>query len=637
MKMRNNRMNSMKYASLCTTLIVLSGLAPMAMTDDEKMENIVVTGTRLDATVEAMPGHVTVVDRALIEDRNDASVLDLLRSVSGVHVTQLGGRGGISSVHIRGAEPNFTIVLIDGVKVNDPNNTDGGSFDFSTLNISQIERIEIARGPQSSVYGSDGLSGIISITTRNAASSGMVVSAEAGADSLLRASLHGSGSIGESSRLTVGISADDDGTPVEGSQFKNTSASAQLSSDLRDDVSLMFEARYADSEAKSFPEDSGGPRLSTLRSLEQRDQTQFTFGATIGYDVSTATHLNFHAGYAELDALVRNPGIAPGVRDGVPTSFTDATIKRKNLTANVVFELSDAMQATTGIDYQDEDGDSVGSVEFFPGFSLPQDFALDRDIFGVFAEMRLDATEDLSFTASVRHDDPSGDSSETTSRVGLQYLTEGARLFASWGQAFKLPSFFALGNALVGNPDLRPETSDNWEIGASYGDAGLSVTLSAFRNDFEDLIDFDSATFKMVNRDDVRIQGVELASDLEVSEALSLSAHLTHTDIDIKNATENLLQRPDWRGGISARWQASPDIRLNIDWLYVGDSFDSSVPTGEITLGGYNRVDVVGSWSPSDPFTVWLAVDNVFDKGYEEAVGFPGVGVRARLGFRYAL
>ncbi|MDA0790768.1 MAG: TonB-dependent receptor plug domain-containing protein [Proteobacteria bacterium] len=160
------------------------------------MENIIVTGTRLDATVEVMPGHVTVIDRALIEQRNDASVLDLLRSVSGVHVTQLGGRGGISSVHIRGAEPNFTIVLVDGIKVNDPNNTDGGSFDFSTLNLSQIERIEIARGAQSSVYGSDGLSGIISISTRSAAEPGVVISAEAGADSLLRTSLHGNAGLG---------------------------------------------------------------------------------------------------------------------------------------------------------------------------------------------------------------------------------------------------------------------------------------------------------------------------------------------------------------------------------------------------------------------------------------------------------
>ncbi|MDA0790767.1 MAG: TonB-dependent receptor [Proteobacteria bacterium] len=437
--------------------------------------------------------------------------------------------------------------------------------------------------------------------------------------------------------MTVGISSDDDGTPVQGSDFKNTSAVARLSSEVREDLSLTLETRYADSKARSFPEDSGGPRLAVLDGLEQRDQTQFTFGATLGYDISESTQLNIQAGYAGLDALVRNPGIAPGVRDGVPISFTDATIKRKNLTINAVTTLSDTLHATAGVDYQDENGDSVGSVEFFPGFSLPQDFRLNRDIFGAFAEVRFDATPDLGFTASVRHDNPSSAGSETTSRIGVQYLVQGARLFASWGQAFKLPSFFALGNALVGNPNLRPETSDNWEVGAAYGDRAFSMTLSAFRNDYEDLIDFDSATFTMVNRDDVEVRGIELATDLTVSDSLSLAAHATHTDIDVKNATENLLQRPDWRGGISARWQATPDIRLNLDWLYVGESFDSSVPTGEIILGSYNRVDVSGSWSPTDPLTVWLALDNLFDEDYQEAVGFPGVGVRARIGFRYTL
>ncbi len=141
-------------------------------------------------SIEAISRHVTVIDRALIEQRGDSSVLELLASVAGVHVTQLGGRGGVASVYLRGAEPNFIVVIIDGIKVNDnPNNTRGGSFDFSALSLSQIQRIEIIRGAQSSVYGSDGLSGVIRITTYDSEARSPGVSGEVGLHDLARAAI----------------------------------------------------------------------------------------------------------------------------------------------------------------------------------------------------------------------------------------------------------------------------------------------------------------------------------------------------------------------------------------------------------------------------------------------------------------
>ena len=145
---------------------------PSNAADVSQIETVTITGTRISANENPVNALTTVITREMIESRADENVIDLLRGQSGVHVAQAGGRGGIASVQLRGGDPNFTLVLIDGVKVNDPTNARGGSFDFSSLPLAQIERIEIIRGAQSSVYGSDGLGGVVSISTREPSTAG---------------------------------------------------------------------------------------------------------------------------------------------------------------------------------------------------------------------------------------------------------------------------------------------------------------------------------------------------------------------------------------------------------------------------------------------------------------------------------
>jgi vitamin B12 transporter len=622
---------------LFSFLVLIASGARADNHETEVSDTIIVTGTRLNQTIENMPSHVTVIDRNEIEQRRDASMLDLLRSVSGVHVTQLGGRGGLASVYLRGSEPNFTVVLIDGMKVNDPNNTRGGSFDFSTLNLSQVERVEIVRGAQSSVYGSDGLSGIISITTRDSQEPGANLALELGEDDLTKGSINLFSTIGETTRINLNLAAEDDGDPVEGNKFETRSIGFSLAGDLNNKVSYILKTRYADSESEAFPEDSGGPELAVVRDVDQRDQTQNTYTASLAYELSDSAHINAFAGYAKHEEKTSSPGIAPGIRNGVPASLADSELTRFNATINGVFNLSDQMVATVGIDHQDEDGELVGTLELFPGFTLPQDFDLDRQIRGIFGEISYQPSSAVTLNLSVRNDDPDGYSSETTTRVGGQFVTGNTRYFASWGEGFKLPSFFSLGHALVGNPDLKPETSTNWELGFSHQiNDELTLTLTGFNNEFENLIDFDSTIFRMVNLNEVENKGMELATRYQATEDLVLSAHMTYVDIDVKGPGE-LLQRPDWRGGLGIQWQATSSLSLNIDWLYVDEVLDSSVPTGPLVLDSYNRLDIVGSWRPSESLSVYLALDNALDKNYEAAIGFPAVGMRARLGLNYSL
>lgn len=632
---------------LIVSSLAMSGLlashaigAPNPSSSFTPIETLVVTGTRLPSSAEQAPRHTTVITRNEVDRRRDASVIDLLRSIAGVQVTQTGGRGGVSSVFVRGAEPNFTVVLIDGVKVNDPNNTRGGSFDFSTLNVAEIERVELVRGPQSAIYGSDSLAGVISITTRRGDKEfDASMDAEVGQEGFYRTSVRGSGTVGEASALSGSISRSDDGDAVAGNRFENTAASIRLASDLADNLSLDLSARHASSKATSFPEDSGGARLAVIRTLDAQEQDQTSVAAQLKWQTNPWLSGHLLASYAEHNDDKRSPGIASGVRDGIPATQGESNLERLNLLAYAQLDLSSKLSMTTGFDYQREDGELIGSVELAPGFSLPTDFRLDRNIHGLFAEANYRADSGVTLSAAIRQDDPSNEGSETSVLVGAQYQHGATRLFANGGEGFKLPSFFALGHALVGNPNLKPETSQNWEVGVDqhWLNGDLQITFAVFRNTFENLIDFDFGLFTNVNRSEVRTQGVELASNWRVNNTLAFSAHLTQLDIDVKDNVSKLRQRPNFRGGLSVDTTLSDQLTLHANWLYNADAFDSSVPTGPRQLEAYNLLNVRLTWSPQNRLQFWLALDNVLNDDYEETVGFENPGFRSRVGLRYQI
>jgi outer membrane cobalamin receptor len=295
--------------------------------------------------------------------------------------------------------------------------------------------------------------------------------------------------------------------------------------------------------------------------------------------------------------------------------------------------------ATFGVDYQHESGESEGYVDFAPDLRVPNSFALDRQIIGVFAEGRFLLGDPWLVQASIRRDNPDGADEETTGKVGTVYTLPGGstRLRANWGTGFKLPSFFALGSPLVGEPNLRPETSSSVDAGVTRqlqsGAAEIGATW--FANSYQDLIDFDPATFRNVNRGKVTTTGYEFTGSWAVSPAFSLRAHATYTDIDVKNSDRELLQRPDWHGGAALRWSPAEAWLVDLDWLYVGEVLDSSIPTGILQLDPWSRVDLNIAWMATPRLRVALAVDNLLDAGYEEAIGFPAAGIRPRLGLRY--
>jgi outer membrane cobalamin receptor len=209
-------------------------------------------------------------------------------------------------------------------------------------------------------------------------------------------------------------------------------------------------------------------------------------------------------------------------------------------------------------------------------------------------------------------------------------------LRANWGKGFKVPSFFSLSDPIVGNPDLKPETSRSIDAGVTQALWDNRVTLSAtyFYNRFDDLIDFDTATFQLVNRDEVTTQGVELSLRMQPWSAIGFTAHMTYVETDIENSPTELRNRPKWRGGFAVLWHPLPALDINVSTLFVSESLDFSVPTGERDLDDYSHTDVAVTWTVVSTLQLFVKVNNLFDADYEEAIGFPAPGINPSGGIR---
>jgi len=599
------------------------------------IDSTIVTASRLNMSVENLTQTIEVITSDDIERLWAASATEVLRQVPGTNVIQQGGRGGTSSLLLRGGEPNFTVVLIDGIKVNDSTNTSGGSYSLNSLEQAQISRVEIAFGAMSPLYGSDALSGVANFITKGA-ESGSSVSVEAGTQGYGSASAFYGGTLG-SIDSGLGVYATNDDGDVEGSEYESKGLNGKFATEFGGAGTAGLSLGYQEIESTSFPEDSGGPDLAVIRDVDTRDVEEGRIGLDLGYVFAGQWQTNLFASYYSRDEDYVSPGIAPGVLDGVPPNSADTDFDRTQVRATVGRDFANNVAGLIGAEWQNESGKSIGVIDI--GFPLPTDFELDRDTLSAFAEASVEAGS-FVFQGAIRWDDPDEIESEVTGRLGALYkFSDGlTELRANWGTGFKAPSFFALAHPLVGNPDLKSETGESIDMSIrhQFEKYAGAAEFGIFRNEYEDLIDFDNDLFINVNRDEVVTQGAEAAGEISPAPGLTLRAHVTYLDTDIKDSDENLRGRPEWRGGLIIDWQFLPGWRWVTSALALDDFYESSVPTGDVSLDGYTRVDTSVSWQATEAISIGVAIDNLLDKDYYEAVGFPAAGIRGRIGAKYS-
>ncbi len=625
-------------ASLGAVLFLGCSASAFAQTADAP-ENVVVTATHLAGGVSAQDTNVAVIDAGQIAARQPSSVVELLRDLPGVYVQQSGGRGSVVSLFTRGAKPNFTLVLLDGVKANDPTNTRGGSYDFSTLDLNDIQRVEMVRGPASAVYGSDAVGGVINIITRRGTpdlQAGLI--AEGGSFGYWRAGGHVSGPIGGAT-ANLGLSYNDSGMPVAGSNVKGTSLDGALELPEIAGTTFSFNGRFGSSTATSFPDSSGGPRLSVLRTLDHRDIDEGVLGAHAARVISDRWSMMLDYGLYTRSSDARSPGVAPSVQTpfGIPANTDDARFTRNQLTWTNRFTPAEGLDVAAGMDLQLEHGVDDGTLDF--GFPLPTHFALDRTLWSAFAEARYRINEQLSLSASGRYDNNDGDGHFSPQlRADYALPDTGTHFQISWGKAYKLPSFYALGNPIVGDPSLKPEDAETVEGGVTqdlwtWG----RWKMEGYDTHYSDLIDFQpGAVPKLVNLSSVHVRGMETSLALDFG-AITATPHVSYTNARNELTGAPLRDVPEWLAGASLTWRPIEAAQINLDVTHVGAMIDNSVPTGDVTLGSHVRTDLAVSWRVLPQLKLNASVENLLNARYEDVVGFRAPGPLLRAGISASL
>jgi vitamin B12 transporter len=601
-------------------------------------ENVIVTATRL-AGAEA-GNNVSVIDADTIAARNPGSVVDLLRDLPGVFLQQSGGRGSVVSLFTRGAKPNFTLVLLDGVKANDPTNTRGGSYDFSTLDLNDITRIEFVRGPASAVYGSDAVGGVINIITRRGGDTPEAgLKAEGGSFGYARVAGHVSGPIGGAS-ANLGLSYTDNGMPVDGSSLKSTALDGALALPEIAGTAVSVNGRYSGSIATSFPDSSGGPRVAVRRTLDHRDIQEGVFGAHALRDMTGWWNMALDYGFYDRGSNALSPGVAPSAQtpSGIPANGDNARFTRHEVTWTNRLTPLPGLDAALGVDMQAEHGVDDGFLQFGPA-KLPTHFALDRTLWAGFAEARYRITPQFSLSGSGRYDDTGG-----THHFSPQLRTDyaladwGTQFQLLWGKAYKLPSFYALGNPIVGDTTLKPEDAENFEGGVSQRLWDFATwKLESFATNYRDLIDFrPGAVPKLVNLSTVHVRGIETSLELKWG-TLTATPRLSYTNARNQLTGTSLRDVPSWLAGATLLWKPDPAWNVSFDLNHVGGMVDNAVPTGDVNLPGHVRADLAVAYQVLPNLALQLGVDNLFDQHYEDVVGFPAPGAVVRGGISASL
>lgn len=629
----------MKSRQLLRTTLAPLALAIAAVhVYAQQTPEVIVTGTYNPLTAEQLSSAVSVLDHTEIQQLNKTNLADLLQSVPGVLIERQGGPGGLAVASLRGGESNYTVVMVDGVAMNDPGNSRGGAFDLGSINVDSIERIEVVRGPQSAIYGADALAGVINIISlRPKEGHQQTLSASAGDDGYQQAGISALGANSSGFDYSFQARARDSGEPVEGSEAKDSEISLRLGWKPSEVHSLFASFRYFDGERTSFPEQSGGPEFAVLRLLDNTDFKDKSAAVGWKYQIANQWKSNLQGTLYRRTEDYSSPGIDPF--GAVPPNGANTEFERQQVSWINTVGQEGKLWANLGVEHRNEEGDSKGYLDF--GFLLPTDFALDRSTNSVFADLNAQVNESLLLQGSVRSDDTDGFEKQTSAKVGARFqLAEQVTLRANVGNGYKLPSFFALGHPLVGNPNLKPEEVESWDAGVEWQiNEQFSTGVEYFANTFTHPIDFDAEAFTNVNREEVKTSGVEWQAQWHtVDNRFSVRGNATYTDIDVKDSVSVLTGRPQWRTGLAAAWQINDQWRSSLDYQQVGEQYATSQHTGEATLhelDAYQRMDVNVFWSVTEAVNLNFTVENLLDSSYSTAFGFPAPGILWRAGLRW--
>jgi vitamin B12 transporter len=601
--------------------------------DALRLDPIVVTATRTEQRVSEVAASVSVVTREEIEERMPAVVGDALQGVPGIVVQRSGSPGSLENIKIRGGLAPHTLVLIDGFPVNSPTL---GQFDIGALPADAFERIEVVRGAQSALYGSNAIGGVVNFIPRKG-EDGMRYGIDAAAGSF--DTVQGSGFVqggGRPGRFHLGASGfrSDGILPNDETSLVSVLGVGEAAVGRRNRLHAV--ALYTDLE-KGIPVDFGTPRdenhelhrWSVLSGL--RWETDVAEAVTV-----MASGMIFEESFRQRDPA--DPG------EVFPFVFESDTDTRKTL-FRLEGRISPAPVSTTfvGVEYLKDRGANTFRTDF--DVTDLSESVINRSLY-VQEEIRLRERTGMSLGA--RLDDNAKAGTELNPRAAAYHMFErtGIRIRAAVGRGFRVPTILEEFDAFVGNPLLGPETAVSYEAGSDIP-IGKRVSLSAtyFYKDFDDLIQFDDSVPGPAGFGELRNVGRAFARGIESEAWIRLLAWAevglayTYTDTWDASNQRRILGIPTQRGTASLQLSPVPALQVRIDGLVESDQLDVHASEGDVrTRPGYARVDASARYrwklagAPVRDVALTGRVRKLPDRDYEERLGIPAPGIHFLLG-----
>ncbi|WP_073583969.1 TonB-dependent vitamin B12 receptor [Vibrio quintilis] len=605
----------MKKTCLAIAVASLFSYANYACAD----EAMIVSANRYEQSAGTTLADVELITREDIEKSQVKSLPQLLRRLVGIQVFQNGGRGQNASLSVRGTSSSQVLVLVDGVRFA---RAAKGAVDFNQIPVNYIQRIEYIRGARASLYGSEAIGGVINIITV-ARSEREIKEISVGLGSLDYQEFNAVAGLQttEDSQLNLAVGHEStDGynvhplTGVNDSDkhgFKSSHGLIGYVHQVNDNIQLFSHARMYEN---TYQYDGSFSSYHSYKEAEKKDYA-LTLGGNFEQD-------KFHSSL--MANLQRQRGWNYTKSTG-KSSGTKDKVHQQNIQWNSHYELDPAVTIGGGADWRNESYTDISNASKF-----------DRENFAVYGFGSYQKDE-LLLEASLRGDHNQEFGGRTTYNLGAgyQFIPEfGLKL--SYGTAFKAPDLYQQYDPTYGETELKPEKSENTEISFGGDIKGIGWSVSAYNYKINNLIDYNSSTYVYTNvNGETRIKGIEFTSEFETGIIQhQLSAEYKHAEDD--NGQQ--LQR---RAKEMYKWNALISF-TQLDWSFsyqfVGERPDvdySSYPYNDIVLGGYSLVDTAISYYANESVTINARIDNLFDKDYETAKGYPSPGRAYYLNIRY--
>jgi vitamin B12 transporter len=605
--------------TLCLTASVLTLLAP-AFARAEDTTSIIVSVTREALPVSKIGQSVDVLTDKDIKSYQSLSLADLLTHTGDLTLTRNGGPGQTATASIRGAGADHTLYIFNGIALNDPSQVGGGT-DLGPLAVDDASRVEVLRGPLSTLWGSGALGGVVSITTRTAQNPFEADLTAEGFDQYgsARAGIGGkSGGLNwrlfASGTNDQGISAAAVGTEKDG--FAQTHFGGNASLALNDAITLNAVAFKTHSRVD----------IDGFLSVPP-----FTFGDTGEFTKTDTTlgalGLTDTFSHGEQTLSLSNTDSARNGFDA--TRFSENTFRGRITSADyhLLYRFSDTTRVLVGAKTERDSYRSTS--EFSPGIIS----SAQQTVSSLYGQVAQDLGT-ASVTLSARHDDTSSFGGQDIGQLSLSVPAgDHWRFHASAGQGVKIPSLYQLYGDF-GTATLKPEKALNIDGGADYSFATGQVSLSLFSRNVHDLIDFDNSTFTYGNIAKSKADGVELGWTQDLSDKWHVRAN--YAALNTKNLSsganngKDVARKPDSVGNVDLTYAATEKLNLGLGVRYVGASFDNAANT--VVLKAYTLVDLRVDYALNDTVSLYGRVENAGDTRYQTAATYAQLGRRVWLG-----